>query len=614
MTAKIEWYKEVLELEPNSKVFFPLARLLAEDGQTQEAIKLLEKGLDRHPEFLEARLFLIELLHTNGLQEQCNEEVGKLSKMFASYAGFWQAWAACLASEQGQADTASIIRFLAAHFVSGPLNLHDVIDRGLDSILGAKADKTAVITQARASADADAGQKAAVADFAAHSAEMLEDLDAEIGDIGASESTDEDNRAEQAITADDAEADILPEVEEKPVEMVAEPEIASEPELPVVEEAPLEPVMEATPAEEAAAMPEMESAPAEEPEPISNMDAAATVQPEPIPDLETAVAEEPEPILNMEAAAAAEPEAITDVDPGADMLPAEETHEPEIMAEAVSATVEAEAEPELPGTEAMMEAAPAAVEQAITDIDPEADMLPAEEEMAEVEPQKAQEPGEIAPDMVENPEDMIDDMLAEQEAATAEAMNMPPVEEAIAAADPDEDMLPAEEVLAAQDDLPMSGPASTNSAAEIEESLPEPKISKAVSADDVIKAEADMLAGMELPDMSEDKPEPVASETKADDFDEEPFSLRTRSMAEVLAEQGDIQGALDIYQELAAAATNEDEAEDITRRIATLKAKLNVASSSQPFKADAEAAARSKEKLIGMLEALAERVEARAEG
>ena len=54
MKAKIEWYREVLELEPGSKVFFPLARLLGQSGETQEAIRVLRMGLARHPEYIEA--------------------------------------------------------------------------------------------------------------------------------------------------------------------------------------------------------------------------------------------------------------------------------------------------------------------------------------------------------------------------------------------------------------------------------------------------------------------------------------------------------------------------------------------------------------------------------
>ncbi|MDD4702431.1 MAG: hypothetical protein PHI96_09445, partial [Desulfovibrio sp.] len=94
---------------------------------------------------------------------------------------------------------------------------------------------------------------------------------------------------------------------------------------------------------------------------------------------------------------------------------------------------------------------------------------------------------------------------------------------------------------------------------------------------------------------------------------EERFSLRTRSMAEVLAEQGDVKGALDIYHELAAAATAPEENADLRQRIATLNARLG---SAQPVEQTLEIAepgsATGKDKLISMLEALAERVEARA--
>lgn len=135
MTEKIKWYQEVLEVEPNSKLFFPLARLLAQEGDDNEAIRVLEHGLARHGEFLEARLLLIELLHTTGRTDACADQVRQLSAMFASYAGFWQAWAACLATIEGDADTASVLRFLAAYFLHGPIALHDVLNRGLATYL-----------------------------------------------------------------------------------------------------------------------------------------------------------------------------------------------------------------------------------------------------------------------------------------------------------------------------------------------------------------------------------------------------------------------------------------------------------------------------------------------
>lgn len=149
MTEKIEWYKEVLELEPNSKVFFPLARLLADAGRDDEAIAALEHGLERHSEFLEARLFLIELLYKTGRQDACARQIERLSAMFSAYAGFWQAWAACLSGVEGEADTATVLRFLAAHFVHGPLSLHEVLNRGLDTLEQPGAPKAAAAPAAR---------------------------------------------------------------------------------------------------------------------------------------------------------------------------------------------------------------------------------------------------------------------------------------------------------------------------------------------------------------------------------------------------------------------------------------------------------------------------------
>ena len=134
MMDKIEWYREVLELEPSSKLFFPLARLLVEDGQPEAALETLRRGLERHPEFLEARLFYIEQLYHQGQPEACVAEVTELGQLFASYPGFWQAWAASMLGS-GCGDVATALRFLAASFASRPLNLNEVFERGLRSFM-----------------------------------------------------------------------------------------------------------------------------------------------------------------------------------------------------------------------------------------------------------------------------------------------------------------------------------------------------------------------------------------------------------------------------------------------------------------------------------------------
>lgn len=372
MTEKIEWYKEVLELEPNSKVFFPLARLLSEAGRTDEAVEILEQGLARHEEFLEARLFLIELLHTANRLEACEKQVGRLTKMFSTYAGFWQAWAACINAAGDAPDTAAVLRFLALNFSKGPVSLHEVINQGLASLSGAGAAAGAeASSQARSEAASPAaGPSVHEATFAAAS-----------------------TPARPAVTGDAAS------VAEAVEQLVAAPVLASA------------------------------------------------------------------------------------------------THDADVQLDA---------------------------DVHIDDVD-------------------AHEPIDFDPDLA----------MADDEALPAEL----------------EDGTPSMLARGADAYAAYAAPVTQ---------------SEAVVVDDA-------------------------------DEGEERFSLRTRSMAEVLAEQGDIKGALDIYHELAAAAVHPEESADLRQRITTLTARLGNAQTVDPVQPAATAEhASGKDKLISMLEALAERVEARA--
>ncbi|MDR2668671.1 MAG: tetratricopeptide repeat-containing protein, partial [Desulfovibrio sp.] len=99
MKQKIEWYKEVLELEPGSKVFFPLAKLLAADKQIGEAASVLRQGLLRHPDHVEARLLLVELLYRQGADEELSAQTDALAHLFSAYPGFWSAWSESISSD-----------------------------------------------------------------------------------------------------------------------------------------------------------------------------------------------------------------------------------------------------------------------------------------------------------------------------------------------------------------------------------------------------------------------------------------------------------------------------------------------------------------------------------
>lgn len=139
MKQKIEWYKEVLEIEPNSKIFFPLARMLAKDARPDEAIAVLRQGVGRHPDHVEARLFLAELLYTYGKPLELQQEIEVLSVLFKNYPGFWRAWGERLFDEDSTRDAGLAAIFLAAFLQNMPVSWAGVIEHGLKSLVGGKA-------------------------------------------------------------------------------------------------------------------------------------------------------------------------------------------------------------------------------------------------------------------------------------------------------------------------------------------------------------------------------------------------------------------------------------------------------------------------------------------
>ncbi len=141
MMTKINWFKEVLELEPGSKVFFPLARLYFDDGAHGEALATLRHGLERNPDHLEARFMLVEILMRLGREEEAADEVRTITGMLSRYPSFFRVWAknAALASK----DSAMALTFLAASFQGSPISWSQVIERGLDAFFGGNGEDKA---------------------------------------------------------------------------------------------------------------------------------------------------------------------------------------------------------------------------------------------------------------------------------------------------------------------------------------------------------------------------------------------------------------------------------------------------------------------------------------
>lgn len=139
--AKLEWYREVLSLEPNSKLFLAHARLLAELGSEEnsadlinEAFAVLRRGLDIHPDYMEARLFLIELLNMCGCRAQCGAEVARLASLFLSYPDFWDAWREYAITENESSDFTAALGFMSAIMRNKSLSIVQVLEAGLNAL------------------------------------------------------------------------------------------------------------------------------------------------------------------------------------------------------------------------------------------------------------------------------------------------------------------------------------------------------------------------------------------------------------------------------------------------------------------------------------------------
>ena len=130
---KALWYREVLSLDPDSRIFLPYARLLSEIGHTGEAVDVLKAGLAKHPEFLEARLFLIELLHALGQDASAGLEADGLIELLSQSPALWSIWS----RRPGlRADQAAMLLFFASSMRQNGYSLSEVFEAGIAALSG----------------------------------------------------------------------------------------------------------------------------------------------------------------------------------------------------------------------------------------------------------------------------------------------------------------------------------------------------------------------------------------------------------------------------------------------------------------------------------------------
>jgi len=144
MPSKIEFYREVLRDDPASRVFFPLSKMLAESGQTEEAVAILTKAINVHPGHLEARFFLVELLTRLSREVERETVFEDLLPLLSSYPSVWSLWAA---KARGLSRDSSVAMHLVARALAGAeISFLELLEEGLSAT--AKAEQpTPIVAQ-----------------------------------------------------------------------------------------------------------------------------------------------------------------------------------------------------------------------------------------------------------------------------------------------------------------------------------------------------------------------------------------------------------------------------------------------------------------------------------
>ncbi len=132
---RIEFYEQLLEIEPCSKLFFTLARLYFDHNDLEKARKILESGLEKHPEHIQAKLLLASVMERAG---DLSAARGIYREIFDRIFNYPELWAGLAAGfrEEGRSEPALAAAFLSSWIADPSLTWSRVFQNGLDSLKG----------------------------------------------------------------------------------------------------------------------------------------------------------------------------------------------------------------------------------------------------------------------------------------------------------------------------------------------------------------------------------------------------------------------------------------------------------------------------------------------
>lgn len=154
MNEKITWFEEMLALEPNSKLFLPLAQAYVQQARISDAADVLRKGLSFHPEHLEARLLLVRCLAEMNDRNAALDHCRRLAATISAFPIFWELWAEHSKTEANQ-DFTLALRLLSISLHGEAIPWGTILEQGLRSVL----------SQEKPAHDASAGDSAAPAEI-----------------------------------------------------------------------------------------------------------------------------------------------------------------------------------------------------------------------------------------------------------------------------------------------------------------------------------------------------------------------------------------------------------------------------------------------------------------